>query len=118
MLQLRDLIVALTSAVVTLLAANTVQKQGLQLTTTGRAKATGDKAFVLSVGLQFQDSPSAEGLLKAWEAAAQYCLKNEPFLYAYEVAQSDQGASQLPQPLIIFLALAFSLLLHAAPHNM
>ena len=33
---------------------------------------------------------AADGLLDAWAAAAAWCLDNEPFLFAYEVAQSDQ----------------------------
>ena len=47
-------------------------------------------AFVLTVGLRFQDMNSAAHLLSAWRAAADYCIANEPFLYAYEVAQSDK----------------------------
>ena len=63
---------------------------GKHLTTLGRPKATGEKAFMLSVGLKFTDNSSAETLLKAWGKAARYCIENEPFLFAYEVAQSDK----------------------------
>eukprot|EP00322_Chrysochromulina_rotalis_P003454 CAMPEP_0115872700 /NCGR_PEP_ID=MMETSP0287-20121206/23571_1 /TAXON_ID=412157 /ORGANISM="Chrysochromulina rotalis, Strain UIO044" /LENGTH=115 /DNA_ID=CAMNT_0003327649 /DNA_START=36 /DNA_END=383 /DNA_ORIENTATION=- len=56
----------------------------------GRVKSTNDKAFVLSVGLQFTDEQAATSLLSAWSKAASYCLENEPFLYTYEVAQSDK----------------------------
>lgn len=66
------------------------QPDGRRSTTTGRAKSVGDNAFVLSVGLQFTDSASAASLLDSWSKAAKWCLNNEPFLYAYEVAQSDK----------------------------
>lgn len=90
MLTIRDALVAVVSAAATLLASHAVHAHGAHLTTLGRAKASGELAFVLSVGLQFRDNASAQSLLKAWEKAAQYCIANEPFLYAYEVAQSDQ----------------------------
>ena len=59
-------------------------------TSTGHSKAVGEKAFMLNVGLRFSDEASAKSLLAAWSVAASYCLKNEPFLYAYEAAQSDK----------------------------
>ena len=59
-------------------------------TTNGRSKVRGEKAFVLAVTLQFRDEASATPLLKAWAAAADYCVEHEPFLYAYEMARSDQ----------------------------
>ena len=65
---------------------------GKNLTTTGRPKARGEKAFVLSVGLKFREASDAALLLDAWRAAADYCVSNEPFLYAYEVAQSDKDS--------------------------
>ena len=63
---------------------------GKHLTTLGRPKRRARKAFMLSVGLKFTDNSSAETLLKAWGKAARYCIENEPFLFAYEVAQSDK----------------------------
>lgn len=54
------------------------------------SQAHGEKAFVLSVGLQFRSTESAETLIKEWSHAADYCIANEPFLYHYEVSQSDQ----------------------------
>ena len=63
-------------------------------TTTGRAKATHDKAFVLSVGLQFRNAADATDLLAAWKDAAEWCLTHEPFLFAYEVAQSDKDPNR------------------------
>jgi quinol monooxygenase YgiN len=59
-------------------------------TSTGHSKAVGEKAFMLIVGLRFSDDVSAKSLLAAWSVAASYCLNNEPFLYAYEAAQSDK----------------------------
>ena len=60
------------------------------LTTTGHPKAQGELAFMLHVGLKFRDAQAAETLLAAWGEAAAWCVKNEPFLYAYEIAQSDK----------------------------
>ena len=57
----------------------------------GHAKVRGDKAFVLSVTLDFEDETTAMELVKAWKDAADWCYMNEPFLYAYEVAQSDKN---------------------------
>jgi len=99
MLTRRDAVVGLAASVATLLVAHVVHmhynEQPPYQTTLGRAKAVGERAFVLSVGLQFQDNSSAELLLRAWEKAAAYCIANEPFLFAYEVAQSDQGEDSL-----------------------
>ena len=93
MLTLRDVLVALASVLATLLVVHATHAAhvppGMYTTTLGRTKATAEKAFVLSVGLQFRDKGSAETLLKAWEQAARYCIEHEPFLFAYEVAQSD-----------------------------
>ena len=61
-------------------------------TTLGRRKATKDKAFVLNVGLQFRNQVVADGFITAWGKAADYCLANEDFLFAYELAQSDQDS--------------------------
>uniref|UniRef100_A0A7S0Q9H1 ABM domain-containing protein n=1 Tax=Coccolithus braarudii TaxID=221442 RepID=A0A7S0Q9H1_9EUKA len=65
---------------------------GHHYTSTGRAKQVGDNAFVLSVGLTFRSVASAESFTTAWAEAASYCRKNEPFLYQYEVSQSDKNA--------------------------
>ena len=59
-------------------------------TALGRRKATSEKAFVLNVGLQFRSQAVADGFVKEWGKAAAYCLRNEAFLFAYEIAQSDQ----------------------------
>ena len=104
MLTPRDAAVACAASATTLLlvagiahhAGSGVHSGGGQhQTTLGRAKATGERAFVLSVGLQFQDHASADALPRAWRAAAAYCIENEPFLFAYEVAQSDPAIRHL-----------------------
>ena len=59
-------------------------------TTLGRRKATQEKAFLLNVGLIFRSQGVADGFIKEWGRAADYCLANEGFLFAYELAQSDQ----------------------------
>jgi len=64
---------------------------GKHYTTTGRPKQVGDNAFVLSVSLTFRSAASAQSFKSAWAEAAAYCLTNEPFLYQYEVAQSDKN---------------------------
>ena len=87
----RDCCVALLSALATLAISHVARTHGgAHLTSSGRAKSVGDRAFVLSVTLDFQDAATATELVEAWSAAAAWCLKNEPFLYAYEVAQSDK----------------------------
>ena len=87
----RDLWVGLAASAATLLCSAAVPyMRGDHYTTTGRAKAKGENAFVLSVGLEFQNTDDAKELLAAWSKAADYCIKHEPFLYAYEVAHSDQ----------------------------
>lgn len=90
MMTARDLVVVLVSSLGTLLVANGFRSHANNLTTLGHPKAIGEKAFVLTVNLQFQDNASADALLKAWARAADWCVQNEPFLFAYEVAQSDQ----------------------------
>eukprot|EP00321_Phaeocystis_globosa_P019403 CAMPEP_0118814280 /NCGR_PEP_ID=MMETSP1162-20130426/3461_1 /TAXON_ID=33656 /ORGANISM="Phaeocystis Sp, Strain CCMP2710" /LENGTH=129 /DNA_ID=CAMNT_0006744147 /DNA_START=105 /DNA_END=494 /DNA_ORIENTATION=+ len=59
-------------------------------TSLGRRKATQERAFVLNVGLTFRSQGVADGFIKEWSKAADYCLANEDFLFAYELAQSDQ----------------------------
>lgn len=60
-------------------------------TTTGHLKRTNDKAFVLHVQLRFTTASAAERLLADWRPVANYCLANEPFLFSYEIAQSDKN---------------------------
>jgi hypothetical protein len=59
-------------------------------TTNGRSKARGEAAFVLAVQLQFNKASDAVGLVQDWKAVADHCYVNEPFLFHYEVAQSDK----------------------------
>ena len=59
-------------------------------TSTGRQKAQAENAFVLSVGLRFGNRAAARSLLREWGRAAAWCVENEPFLYHYEIAQSDK----------------------------
>ena len=87
---LRDAVVAILSSLGTLLVSSGYHAHTSHVTTLGRPKAVGEKAFVLSVNLQFEDNASAKALLKAWGEAADWCVENEPFLFAYEIAQSDQ----------------------------
>ena len=88
---MRDAVVALVACAATLLCSHVAPHlRGVQHTTLGRAKAVGENAFVLTVNLQFSDVATAQSLLAAWARAADYCLKNEPFLFAYEAAKSDQ----------------------------
>ena len=63
-------------------------------TTTGRAKAQQENAFVLSVGLKFRDIAAATSLQAEWAKAAAYCLEHEPFLYQYEMSRSDKDPLQ------------------------
>ena len=48
------------------------------------------QAFVLYVKLAFRSASEARELLDAWRDVADYCVEPEPFLFAYEVAQSDK----------------------------
>ena len=50
----------------------------------------GERAFVLTVGLHFEDAKVADELLQEWAKIAAYCYLHEPYLYHYEVAQSDK----------------------------
>jgi hypothetical protein len=86
----REICAALVGALAFAVLDNGLRRQGLAVTTSGHPKARGDKAFVLSVTLDFTDESSAHELLGAWRAAADWCYVNEPFLYAYEIAQSDK----------------------------
>jgi quinol monooxygenase YgiN len=85
----RDLLVATMAILGTLSAVHAHRAFASTSTTTGRPKAVGEKAFVLSVGLQFRDSQAADEVISAWRVAAEACLTREPFLYAYEFAQSE-----------------------------
>lgn len=87
----RDLLLVVTASIMTLASMSLWQRHtSAHMTTTGRVKSTTETAFVLSVGLQFSDEASATKLKSAWAKAAAWCLENEPFLYAYEMAQSDK----------------------------
>jgi quinol monooxygenase YgiN len=59
------------------------------LTGTSRQKNT-DGAFVLMVDLKFKTSDAAKELLKEWTKVADWCRRNEPELYHYEISQSDK----------------------------
>jgi len=87
----RDLLVILltVACTITLTLGFQAFRGPSRRTTLGRDKAQGEKAFVLAVSLSFQDDDTANELLKAWAKAAAWCLEHEPFLFAYEVAQSD-----------------------------
>merc|ERR1712008_547692 len=61
-----------------------------QVTTRGRRKVRGERAFVLAVQLQIAEESTARLLIADWRQAADYCLVNEPFLFHYEFAQSDK----------------------------
>ena len=65
-------------------------------TSLGRRKATQERAFVLNVGLAFRSQGVADGFIKEWGKAADYCLANEDFLFAYELAQSDPELTRTP----------------------
>ena len=87
---MRLLAVATISSLLTLALTHLHIWATMHRTSVGRVKAVNEKAFMLSVGLRFADQGAAEFLLGEWSKAAAYCLENEPFLYAYEVAQSDK----------------------------
>ena len=74
----------------TLLAMHVVPPLAANTTSLGRRKAVGEKAFILTVNLQFTTHGVANALVREWTRAAEYCLANENFLFAYEMAQSDQ----------------------------
>ena len=86
----RDLLVATISVMATLVIMRSFPLLSVPQTTAGRPKSRGDRAFVLSVGLHFQSVAAAEDLLGEWAKIADYCYKNERFLYQYEVSQSDK----------------------------
>ena len=84
----RPLIAAFLLGVLTMTAVT--QLTMTPKTSLGRRKATQERAFVLNVGLTFRSQGVADGFIKEWAKAADYCLANEDFLFAYELAQSDQ----------------------------
>ena len=90
MLSLRDIVIAAVSVAATLLATQVIRDPRKHVTTSGRAKAVAEKAFVLEVKLDFQDEATAKELMDAWAQAAAWCLENEPFLYHYEWSKSDK----------------------------
>jgi len=85
----RDLGIAIASVLATLLYVR-LDVGGMPRTVLGRPKARGERAFLLIVTLHFPEPSRSAALLEAWRAAADYCIEREPFLYAYEVAQSDK----------------------------
>ena len=86
----RLLLAVLAAILGTLLVERLHHRLLVPTTTSGRAKAVGEKAFVLSVSLQFSDAATSTELLSAWKDAADWCYTHEDFLFAYEVAQSDK----------------------------
>jgi hypothetical protein len=46
-----------------------------------------ENAFVLTVGLTFRTDAAAQELMAEWSKIADYCYKEEPWLYAYEFAR-------------------------------
>ena len=83
----RDLLVAAMSVISTLVVMRVLSAPA---TTTGRPKARGERAFVLSVNLNFHSASAADELIKDWAKIADYCYRFEPFLYQYEISQSDK----------------------------
>jgi quinol monooxygenase YgiN len=65
-------------------------KKAATTTTTGRVKQRGEKAFVLAVELQFEAQEDADYVVEQWQVVTDYCFASEPFLYHYEISQSDQ----------------------------
>lgn len=59
-------------------------------TSVGRTKARNEKAFVLAVELTFSKEEDAKNVISAWSKLADWCYENEPFLYHFEVGQSDK----------------------------
>ena len=87
----RGLVWAVLATVVSTLVVGRLHQRLFVVTTTnGREKALGEKAFVLSVSLQFTDATTSKELIAAWKEAAEWCYKYEDFLFAYEIAQSDK----------------------------
>jgi endonuclease/exonuclease/phosphatase family metal-dependent hydrolase/quinol monooxygenase YgiN len=55
-----------------------------------RMKTRNEKAWVLSIILTFSDVDSANEFITYWAEMSNYCFKQEPYLYHYEISQSDQ----------------------------
>ena len=83
----REIICAIVGAFIYAISSHVMH---MPHTTSGRSKVRGEKAFVLSVTLDFSDEAAAAEVVGAWKDAADYFFANEPFLYAYEVARSDK----------------------------
>ena len=90
MVQGREVLIAAMSVLATLIATRSLPSLTAPRTTVGRSKARGDRAFVLSVGLNFQSAGAATELIEEWRKIADYCYRYEPFLYQYEISQSDK----------------------------
>ena len=88
----RDILVALLGSDLTLAGLHLgARLPGSGTTTSGRAKVRGEKAFVLAVNLKFRTEADAANLIKRWRFVADHCHRNEPWLYSYEIAQSDKA---------------------------
>ena len=92
---LRDLGAALIGALAYAAVFTFTKNHGVPFTSIGRAKARGEKAFVLSVTLDFQDEATANGLVEAWREAADWCFLNENFLYACNAVTLPNPCSAL-----------------------
>ena len=53
------------------------------------------KAWTLVVTLQFESETDANQAIADWKVVADYCAKNEPFLYHYEIGKSDSDPLKL-----------------------
>ena len=53
-------------------------------------RVRGEKAWILSVSLEFNDAATADRIVTAWRDAADWCYDHEPFLLSYEISKSDQ----------------------------
>ena len=105
---LRDLGAALIGALAYAAVFTLTRQHGVPLTAIGRAKARGEKAFVLSVTLDFQDEATANGLVEAWREAADWCFLNENFLYACNAAMSRNPRFALSPTLCASLTSTYS----------
>lgn len=90
---LRDFAVFIFGCLAYAVMSTITRNHGVPFTAIGRAKARGEKAFVLSVTLDFQDEETATGLVEAWREAADWCYLNENFLYACECCRRELRAT-------------------------
>lgn len=92
---LREFGAALIGALAYAAVFTFTKNHAVPFTALGRAKARGEKAFVLSVTLDFQDEATANDLVEAWRVAADWCFLNENFLYACKAATNPNPCSAL-----------------------